>query len=242
MLSYLGGPSPKVCSSAKFGVAVFKASILNSLGGGPLAKEALSAKFGVVVLNASILDSLGVFIGQSKFICQVWCSSIQGIYSGFTGGPLAKVCSSAKFCVLVFKASMLYSLELGPSAKVCSSAKFCVLVFKASMLYSLGLGPSAKVCSSAKFGVGVFKASILDSLGGPSAKSSFIHQVWCTGYSRYLFLIHWWVYLPKVCSSAKFGVAVFKASILDSLRLGPSAKVGSSANFGVLLFKASLLF
>ena len=127
-----------VCSSAKFGVAVFKASILDSLGG-PLAKVALSTKFGVAVFKASILDSLGGSIGQSRFICQVWCSSIQGIYSQFTGGPLAKVGSSAKFGVLVFKASMLYSLGLGPSAKVGSSAKFGVLVFKASILNSLGV-------------------------------------------------------------------------------------------------------
>ena len=28
----MGGPSAKVCSSAKFGVVVFKVSILNSLG------------------------------------------------------------------------------------------------------------------------------------------------------------------------------------------------------------------
>ena len=42
--------------------------------------------------------------------------------------------------------------------------------------------------------------------------------------------------MAKVGSSAKFGVAVFKASILDSLG-GPLAKVGSSAKFGVLVFK-----
>ena len=80
MLYYIGGPLAKVCSSAKFGVAVFKASILNSLG---------------------------VSIGQSRFICQVWCTGIQGIYALFTGGPLAKVGSSANFGVLVFKASIL---------------------------------------------------------------------------------------------------------------------------------------
>ena len=50
------------------------------------------------------------------------------------GGPLAKEDSTAKFDVVVFKASILNSLG-GPSAKVGSSAKFCVQVFKASMLY-----------------------------------------------------------------------------------------------------------
>ena len=55
-----------------------------------------------------------------------------------------------------------------PSAKVCLSAKCCVLALMASMFY-LG-GPLAKVGSSAKFVVAVLKASMLDSLGGPSAK------------------------------------------------------------------------
>ena len=50
----LGGPSAKVGLSAKFGVAVFKASILDSLGG-PSAKVCLSAKFCVLVFKASML-------------------------------------------------------------------------------------------------------------------------------------------------------------------------------------------
>ena len=76
----LGGPSANAGSSAKFGVAVFKASILDYLDGGPSAKVRLSAKFGVAVFNASMLSSLR--------------------------GPLSKVGSSAKFCVLVFKANI----------------------------------------------------------------------------------------------------------------------------------------
>ena len=51
-------PSATVGLPVKFGIAVFKASILNSLGG-PLAKVGLSAKFGVVVFKASILYSVG---------------------------------------------------------------------------------------------------------------------------------------------------------------------------------------
>ena len=54
--------------------------------GGPLAKVGLSAKFGVAVFKASILDSPGGSICQSMFVCQVLCTSIQGIYSWFTGG------------------------------------------------------------------------------------------------------------------------------------------------------------
>ena len=77
---HLGGQSAKVGLSAKFGVAVFKASILN-YPGGPLAKVGSSAKFGVVVFKTSMLNSVG--------------------------DPSATVCSSAKFCVLVIKASLL---------------------------------------------------------------------------------------------------------------------------------------
>ena len=52
MLNCLGGQSAKVCSSAKFGVVVFKACILNSEGG-------QSAKV--------------------VFVCQFWCAGMQGI-------------------------------------------------------------------------------------------------------------------------------------------------------------------
>ena len=80
------------------------------------------------------------------------------------GGLSAKVGSSAKFDVVVFKESILNSLG-GPSAKVGSSVKFGVAVFKASILDSPEV-LLAKVGLSAKFGVAVFKASILDSLWG----------------------------------------------------------------------------
>ena len=46
--------------------------------------------------------------------------------------------------------------------------------------------------------------------------------------------------LVKVGSSAKFGIAIFRVSILDSVG-GPSAKVDSSAKFGVVVFKAYIL-
>ena len=95
--SLVGGPSAKVGSSAKFGVVVFKASMLDSLGG-PLAKVGSSAKFGVVVCKSSIFNSLGGgSISQSRFICQVLCSGMQGIYSRFTGGPSVKEGSSANY-------------------------------------------------------------------------------------------------------------------------------------------------
>ena len=50
------------------------------------------------------------------------------------GGQSAKVGSSAKFGVAVFKVSILQLLG-GTSAKVCLFAKFRVLVFKAFMLF-----------------------------------------------------------------------------------------------------------
>ena len=53
----------------------------------------------------------GVSIGQSRFICQVLCTGIQGINALFVGGPLAKEGSSAKYCVLVFKATILTSIQ-----------------------------------------------------------------------------------------------------------------------------------
>ena len=105
---------PKYVSLPSFCVLVFKASAYALLIGGPLAKVGSSAKFGVAVFKASILDWLGVSIiqsrfvcqvlctgiqgiyalligwsiSQSRFICQVWCSSIQGIYSWLTGGSI----------------------------------------------------------------------------------------------------------------------------------------------------------
>ena len=104
----------------------------------------------------------GLFILHMKdqlLLNNFQCNCLQEIHSHFWGDPSAKVSSSAKFGVAVFKASILDSLG-GPSAKVGLSANFGVLVFKASLLYYLG-APYAKVCSSAKFCVLVFKASML---------------------------------------------------------------------------------
>ena len=84
--------------SAKFGVAVFKASMLNwweDMCHGYMCIVLYiykSAKFGVVVCKASMLDWLG---GPSAIgicalfcheMCQVWYSGIQGIYASVTGG------------------------------------------------------------------------------------------------------------------------------------------------------------
>ena len=66
------GQSRFICQVLCSGMQVISALVL----GGSLAKEGLSAKFGVAVFKASILDYVGGSIGQSRFVCQVWCSNI----------------------------------------------------------------------------------------------------------------------------------------------------------------------
>ena len=106
---------PKIGSSAMFGVAVFKASIFNSLGG-PLAVGS-SAMFGVVVFKASIFNSLGGSISQSRFVCHVLCSSIQGIYFQFPWGVHWP--KKVHLPIFVYWYSRhLCSITGGPSAKV----------------------------------------------------------------------------------------------------------------------------
>ena len=122
----------KVCSSAKFGVLVFKASIL--IHWGSIAKVGSSAKFGVLVFKG--LNSLG---GQSRFICQVWCTGIQGIYSQFTGVSIGQSRFICQFWCTGIQGIYALFIGGGPLAKVGSSAKFGVLVFKASILDSLGV-------------------------------------------------------------------------------------------------------
>ena len=131
-------------------------------------------------------------------------------------GPSAKVCSSAKCCVLVFKASMLCYLGV-------HLPKY-VHLFKAPILNSLG-GPSAKVGLSAKLGVVVFKASIVNSLGGPSAKC-------CVLVFKASMLHLWGVHLPKgVCLPS---VVYWYSRHLCSICGGPSAKEGLSAKFELI--------
>ena len=81
-----------------------------------MAKEGSSAKFGVAVFKASILNFLGVPLAKvGSSIAKVLCSGIQGISALVLGCPLAKVGSSAKFCVVVFKASHWPHLPLKAS-------------------------------------------------------------------------------------------------------------------------------
>ena len=73
-----------------------------------MAKVGSSAKFfggGIQVISALVH---GGFIGQIRVICQVLCSGMQVISALVLGGPLARLGLSAKFGVLVFKASLLW--------------------------------------------------------------------------------------------------------------------------------------
>ena len=63
-------------------------------------------------------------ISQSRFVCQVVCSSIQGIYSWLVGGPSAKVGLSAKLCVPVDLPGDLPIWAGGTSARTSAKISF----------------------------------------------------------------------------------------------------------------------
>ena len=99
-------------------------------------------------------------------------------------------------------------------AKVGSSVNFCVVVFKACLLWYMG-GTLAKVGSSVNFCIVVFKASLLWYCGVHWLKSVCLSSVvyW---YSRHLCSGTWGVGVPlaKVGSTAKFCVVVCRSSLL----------------------------
>ena len=77
--------------------------------------------------------------------------------------------------------SILLLIHLGgPSAKVGSSANYCVLVFKASLLYYPGgsICQSMFVCQV--FVYWYSRHLFLDFTGGSIGHSRFICQFWCT--------------------------------------------------------------
>ena len=146
-------------------------------------------------------------------ICQVLCTGIQGIYALFVGGLFAKVCLSAKCCVLVCKASMLYLW-----GSICQSIFNCQMLctgFKASVLYYLGwsIGQSMFICHILCTGIQVISPLLPE---GSIAQSRFICQVLCISI--------------QVISPLLFGGG------------GSSANVFLSAKFCVLVFKASMLY
>ena len=80
--SAFGGPSAKGGSSAKLCVLVFKASLLY-YGGSIFQSVCLPS---VMYWHSRHLCCIGGSIGQSRFICQVLCTGIQGIYALFVWG------------------------------------------------------------------------------------------------------------------------------------------------------------
>ena len=75
------------------GIQVISALVL----GGPLARIGLSVKFGVLVFKASLLWYLGdgVSIGQSRVICQLLSSGMQVISALAPGGSIGHI----RFCL-----------------------------------------------------------------------------------------------------------------------------------------------
>ena len=130
-----------------------------------MAEECLS--------TSHLCSGTGGSFGQSRFICQVLCTGMQGIYA------------------LVLR---------GASAKVGSSAKFCILVCKASLPWYWGsIGQSRFICQVLCTGIQGISALIL---GGSIGQSRFICQVLCSGMQVISALVlggHWpkEVHLPS---------------------------------------------
>ena len=137
----------QVGSSAKFGVVVFKVSILNSQGVGSISQSRFVCQDGCTGIQSISAQLPRGSICQSMFICQVLCTGIQGIYALLMGSPWAKEGSSDKYehtsklLLNIFQHNCLQEIHShfwgvgGPLANIGSSANFGVLVFKAFMLY-----------------------------------------------------------------------------------------------------------
>ena len=134
------------------------------LGRGPLAKVGSSAKFCGVVCRSSLLWYWGVHwphlvclpslvywysrhlcsgtgegaIGQSRVICQLLCSGLQGISALVPRGSIGQ---SRVICqVLCSGMQVISALVLrGPLSKAGPSAKFCVVVCRSSLLWYWGV-------------------------------------------------------------------------------------------------------
>ena len=138
-----GVPSAKVGLSAKFCVPVFKACLLYYLESGWSICQSM---FVCQVLCTSIQGiyslihcGVGRSICQSRFICQVLCTSIQGISALITQGGQS---AQSRFVCQVLCTSIQGISALltgGPSAKVCSYAKFCVVYSNIYSQFTVGV-------------------------------------------------------------------------------------------------------
>ena len=111
-------------------------------------------------------------ISQSRFICQVVSTSIQKHLSSITGGPSDKVCLPS---VVYWHSRHLCCIQGGLLDKVGSSARCCVLAFKASLLYPGGsIGQNRLICQLLCTGIqGIYALFV----GGPLARKRFVCQV-----------------------------------------------------------------
>ena len=148
-----------------------------------MAKEGSSAKFCVYSTGGPL---------AKRFICQVLCSGIQGISSG-TGVSIGQ----SRFICQVL---CVFHWYLGCS-KVGSSAKFCVVVYKSSLLWYWGvIGQRRIICQVLCSGMQVISAT---GTGGSISQSRFICQVLCSGIQVISALVlggHWpkKVHLPSL--------------------------------------------
>ena len=179
------GPSSKYVCLPSF-VYWYSRHLCSINWGGPLAKEGSSAKYehtSKLLLNnfwcyclQEIHSHFGGPISQSRFICQVWCSSIQGIYSRFMGGPLAKVGSSAKF--------------------------WCTGIQGISALSPRGVHLPKYVCLPSF--VYQYSRHLCSINGGSISQSRLICQVGCTGIQGISALLPGGVHLPKYVGLPSF--------------------------------------
>ena len=156
----------------------------------------------------------GRSIGQSRFICQVLHGGMQVISALVPGGSIGQ----SRFICQILCSGMQGIPPLVPGRSIGQSRFICQVLHSGMQVISaLGLGgPSAKVGSSAKFCVVVCMLSLLWYWGGHQLKKVHLPSlVW--QYSRHPFLItQGGCPSAKVGLSTKFGVAVFQTSMLDS--------------------------
>ena len=138
------------------------------------------------------------------------------------GGPLGKVSSSAKYCVLVFKASLLW-YQGGPSAKVGSSAMFCVLVFNASLLWYWGsISQSRFICQVLCTGMQVISALVQGEALAEEGLPAKFELISSSTLASQKVLLYYSTKDLIACSSLE---VINEIAILDRLHVSSSMKL-----------------
>ena len=219
-MSVLGGSSAKVGLSAKFGVAVFKASILDLLWGVHWPKKVHLPNMNTL-LNLLLLHRRSFHTGiqgisallpggsicQSLFVCQVLCTGIQGIYALLRGVHLPKYVCLPSF---VYQYSRhLCSITRGVHwpKKVCLPnmntllnllllhRSFCTGIQSISALLPGGVHLPKYVCLPSF--VDQYSRHLCSINGGSIGQSRFVCQVLCTGIQGIYALLPRGVHWPK---------------------------------------------